>query len=124
MHCLPLGQQVGHQLPPPSLATAPQHRPVRRRCPVVTAQAVAAEAAPPATQTQPYGRVFNFAAGPACLPVPVLEQAQADLLNWRGTGCSVMEMSHRGKAFSQILAQAESDLRELLSIPPNYKASV
>lgn len=64
--------------------------------------------------------MFNFSAGPACLPVEVLEQAQADLLNWKGTGMSVMEMSHRGKEFQSIIAQTEADLRELLQIPANY----
>ena len=66
-------------------------------------------------------RVFNFSAGPATLPEPVLEQAKAELLDWRGTGMSVLEMSHRGKAFIAIAAQAETDLRELLAIPDNYK---
>lgn len=70
---------------------------------------------------QPYGRVFNFSAGPAVLPVEVLEQAQADLLNWKGSGMSVMEMSHRGKEFKGIIEQAEADLRSLLSIPDNYR---
>jgi Aminotransferase class-V len=83
-----------------------------------------AEDAPPsklAPAAQPYGRVFNFAAGPAILPVPVLEQAQADLLNYKGSGMSVMEMSHRSKVFDGIIKQAERDLRTLLSIPDNYK---
>jgi phosphoserine aminotransferase len=66
-------------------------------------------------------RVFNFSPGPAVLPVEVLEQAQAELLDWQGTGMSVMEMSHRGKAFISIAERAEADLRELLSIPSNYK---
>jgi phosphoserine aminotransferase len=66
-------------------------------------------------------RPWNFAAGPAILPEPVLETAQAELLDWHGSGMSVMEMSHRGKEFSQIIAEAEADLRELLAIPPNYK---
>ena len=70
---------------------------------------------------QQHGRVFNFAAGPACLPAAVLEQAQAELLNWRGSGVSVMEMSHRGKEFTSILEQAVADLRELLAIPANYQ---
>ena len=67
------------------------------------------------------GRVFNFAAGPACLPVEVLQEAQADLLNYKGSGASVMEMSHRSKEFEGIIASAEKDLRTLLSIPDNYK---
>ena len=67
------------------------------------------------------GRVFNFAAGPACLPVEVLQEAQADLLNYKGSGASVMEMSHRSKEFEGIIASAEKDLRTLLSIPENYK---
>jgi phosphoserine aminotransferase len=66
-------------------------------------------------------RVFNFSAGPAVLPLEVLQQAAAEMCDWRGTGMSVMEMSHRGKEFISIHAQAEADLRELLSIPANYK---
>ena len=66
-------------------------------------------------------RPWNFAAGPATLPEPVLETAQAELLDWHGCGVSVMEMSHRGKEFSQIIAEAEADLRELMGIPPDYK---
>jgi phosphoserine aminotransferase len=66
-------------------------------------------------------RPFNYSAGPAMLPEPVLEQARAELLDWRGSGMSVMEMSHRGKEFIFIAEQAEADLRELLNIPVNYK---
>ena len=66
-------------------------------------------------------RVFNFSAGPAALPTEVLEQAQAEMLDWNGSGMSVMEMSHRGKEYMSIAAKAESDLRELMSIPDNYK---
>lgn len=66
-------------------------------------------------------RVFNFSAGPAMLPTEVIEQAQQEMLDWQGSGMSVMEMSHRGKEFSEIATTAESDLRELLSIPDNYK---
>ncbi|EIJ42286.1 phosphoserine aminotransferase [Beggiatoa alba B18LD] len=66
-------------------------------------------------------RPYNFSAGPAVMPTEVLEQAQAELLDWRGTGMSVMEMSHRGKEFTQIAEEAESDLRELLNIPANYR---
>ncbi len=66
-------------------------------------------------------RVFNFAAGPATLPLEVLEQAQAELTDWRGSGMSVMEMSHRSKAFIGVAAEAEADLRELMAIPSNYK---
>ena len=65
--------------------------------------------------------MFNFSAGPAVLPLPVLEEAQADLLSWKGSGISVMEMSHRGPEFSRIIEEAEADLRALLSIPDNYK---
>ena len=67
------------------------------------------------------GRVFNFSPGPAVLPQPVLEQARDEMLDWRGSGMSVMEMSHRGKEFIAIAADAEADLRELLAIPANYK---
>lgn len=66
-------------------------------------------------------RVWNFSAGPAGLPLPVLEQVQSDLLDWRGAGCGVMEMSHRGKEFTSIIETAESDLRQLMGIPENYK---
>jgi phosphoserine aminotransferase len=66
-------------------------------------------------------RVFNFSAGPAALPVEVLEQIRDEMLDWHGQGMSVMEMSHRGKAFVGIAAQAEADLRELLGVPANYR---
>ncbi len=66
-------------------------------------------------------RVFNFSAGPAVLPEPVLQQAAAEMLDWHGSGMSVMEMSHRGKEFIEIHANAEADLRELMGIPKNYK---
>jgi phosphoserine aminotransferase len=66
-------------------------------------------------------RIWNFSAGPAALPEEVLRQAQEELLDWHGAGCSVMEMSHRGKEFGTILGQAEADLRELMGIPEQYK---
>jgi phosphoserine aminotransferase len=66
-------------------------------------------------------RIFNFSPGPAVLPLEVLEQAQGELLDWHQSGMSVMEISHRSKAFEQVAAEAEADLRELLSIPRNYK---
>jgi len=66
-------------------------------------------------------RIFNFSAGPAVLPVPVLEEAQRDLLSLPGVGMSVMEISHRSKTFDQIHARAENGVRELLSIPDNYR---
>jgi len=66
-------------------------------------------------------RVFNFSAGPAVLPEEVLEQAREEMLDWHGSGMSVMEMSHRGKEFVSIAAEAEQDLRDLLEIPDNYK---
>ena len=62
-------------------------------------------------------RVFNFAAGPAALPLEVLEQARDELTDWRGSGMSVMEVSHRSKAFLAVAAEAEADLRELLAVP-------
>jgi len=65
-------------------------------------------------------RVYNFSPGPAALPEPVLRQAAEEMLDWHGTGMSVMEMSHRGKAFMSIAAEAEADLRELLAIPEDY----
>jgi phosphoserine aminotransferase len=66
-------------------------------------------------------RVFNFSAGPATLPEEVLRQAAEELLDWHGSGQSVMEMSHRGKEYMAIQEQAERDLRELMAIPANYK---
>lgn len=66
-------------------------------------------------------RVYNFSAGPAVLPESVLQQASAEMLDYRGTGMSVMEMSHRSKAFQGILDTAEADLRELMGIPDGYK---
>lgn len=66
-------------------------------------------------------KVYNFSAGPAVLPAEVLKEAQEEMLNYRGTGMSVMEMSHRSKMFDQIIEEAEQDLRDLLQIPDNYK---
>jgi phosphoserine aminotransferase len=66
-------------------------------------------------------RVFNFSAGPAVLPLEVLEQARAELTDWAGSGMSVMEVSHRSKAFLAVAREAEADLRELLSIPAHYR---
>src|SRR5580692_9156222 len=66
-------------------------------------------------------RVFNFSPGPAVLPLEVLEKARDELTDWDGSGMSVMEISHRSAAFMQVAAQAEADLRELMSIPANYK---
>ena len=65
-------------------------------------------------------RAWNFSAGPAVLPQPVLEQAAAEMLDWHGSGMSVMEMSHRGPEFGEILHQAQADLRELLAVPPQF----
>ncbi len=66
-------------------------------------------------------RVFNFSAGPAAIPLEVLTQAQEELLDFHGTGMSVMEMSHRGKVFMEVAAEVEGDFRALLAIPANYK---
>ncbi len=66
-------------------------------------------------------RVFNFAPGPAALPLAVLEQARDELTDWHGSGTSVIEISHRSSAFKQVAAQAEADLRELLGIPSHYR---
>lgn len=66
-------------------------------------------------------QIYNFSAGPAVLPKEVLQQASAEMLDWQGSGMSVMEMSHRGKEFMSIAAEAEADLRELMGIPGNYK---
>lgn len=66
-------------------------------------------------------RVFNFSPGPAALPEEVLQQAREEMLDWQGSGMSVMEMSHRGKEFLSIAAAAEADIRELMAIPDDYK---
>ena len=68
-----------------------------------------------------YGRTFNFSAGPAMMPEPVLEEIRDEMMNYRGSGMCVMEMSHRSKVFQQIVDEAEADLRELMNIPDNYK---
>ncbi|WP_394173134.1 3-phosphoserine/phosphohydroxythreonine transaminase [Thalassotalea litorea] len=65
--------------------------------------------------------IYNFCAGPAMLPKPVMALAQAEFLNWNHTGCSVMELSHRGPEFMALAAKAEQDLRDILDIPDNYK---
>jgi len=65
--------------------------------------------------------IYNFSAGPAVLPKAVLQQVQQELVDWHGSGMSVMEMSHRGKEFMGIAAEAEADLRALMNIPSNYK---
>ena len=67
------------------------------------------------------GRVYNFSAGPAVLPIEVLKEAQEEMLDYRGCGMSVMEMSHRGKVYDGIIKEAEADLREVMGIPDNYK---
>ena len=72
----------------------------------------------PAPSTE---RIFNFGAGPATMPVEVLRKAESELLNWHHAGLSVMEMSHRGKEFVAIAAEAEANLRKLLAVPANYK---
>ena len=66
-------------------------------------------------------RVYNFSAGPAVLPEEVLREAANEMLDYKGTGMSVMEMSHRSKAFEEIITEAEQDLRDLMGIPENYK---
>ena len=68
-----------------------------------------------------YGRTYNFSAGPATMPEPVLEEIRDEMMNYRGSGMCVMEMSHRSKVFQQIIDEAEADLRELMGIPDNYK---
>ena len=65
--------------------------------------------------------VFNFCAGPAMLPKPVMARAQKEFINWSNTGSSVMELSHRSEIYMEMAAKAESDLRDLMKIPANYK---
>ena len=66
-------------------------------------------------------RVYNFSAGPAVLPKEVLKEAAEEMFDYRGSGMSVMEMSHRSKVYQTIIDEAEADLRELMNIPENYK---
>ena len=66
-------------------------------------------------------RIYNFSAGPSMLPLPVLEKAAAELLNYNGSGMSVMEMSHRSKFFEEIIQSAESLMRKVMNIPDNYR---
>lgn len=68
-----------------------------------------------------YGRTYNFSAGPAMMPEEVLEEIAAEMMNYRGSGMCVMEMSHRSAVFQQIRDEAESNLRKLMQIPDNYK---
>ena len=65
--------------------------------------------------------VYNFCAGPAMLPAPVMVKAQSEFINWNNTGCSIMELSHRSEDFMAVASKAEADLRDLMSIPDNYK---
>ena len=69
-------------------------------------------------------RVYNFSAGPAVLPEEVLKEAAEEMLDYNGSGMSVMEMSHRSKVFDEIIQTAEADLRDLLKIPDNYKVPI
>src|SRR5437867_2218505 len=70
----------------------------------------------------PYGRVYNFSAGPGCLPLEVLVEAKEDLLNYKGSGMSVLEMSHRGKTYDAIHMEALANLRKLMKIPDDWGA--
>ncbi|HIS44893.1 MAG TPA: aminotransferase class V-fold PLP-dependent enzyme, partial [Candidatus Scatomorpha merdigallinarum] len=66
-------------------------------------------------------RAYNFAAGPACMPEPVLKKAQSELMNWHGCGMSVMEMSHRGSQFAEIHTEAKARFKRLLNIPDTHE---
>ena len=68
-----------------------------------------------------YNRTYNFSAGPATMPEPVLEEIRDEMMNYKGSGMCVMEMSHRSKVYQQIIDEAEQDLRDLMKIPDNYK---
>src|SRR5687767_8190101 len=107
--------------PPPKAAATAAPLPKTGRSRATPYTEPAARPRHPPTRKRDMARVFNFSAGPAALPEEVLAQAAAEMLDWHGCGMSVMEMSHRGKEFIAIAEQAESDLRELLSIPGNYK---
>jgi len=83
--------------------------------------AAAAMAEFPAMEATAEGRVYNFSAGPSMMPVEVLKKVQDEMLNWKGAGMSVMEMSHRGKEFVSIATEAEKNLRDILAVPADYK---
>ena len=102
-------------------ASAVRGQRVRVSAPRVQAQAVRVQTRASAAAPK---RAFNFSAGPACLPMDVLKQAQAEMVDWQGSGMSVLEMSHRGPEFMGIIAKAEKDLRTLMKVPDNYKARV
>ncbi|XP_004509428.1 phosphoserine aminotransferase 2, chloroplastic-like [Cicer arietinum] len=103
-----------------SLRTTTTFKPISIQCAATTQPQTHTHDGPPQAQSHSSDRVFNFAAGPATLPENVLRRAQSELYNWRGSGMSVMEMSHRGKEFLSIIQKAESDLRTLLEIPTEY----
>ncbi len=96
--------------------------PCRRRAAAAAPAAQASSAKSAGAAAAAAKRAFNFSAGPACLPLDVLQQAQAEMVDWHGSGMSVLEMSHRGPEFESIIAKAEKDLRTLMKIPDNYKA--
>jgi phosphoserine aminotransferase len=101
----------------PTTAATPMRRANRWPAPEASLRPVAPEAA----WAESFMRVFNFSAGPAALPEPVLRQAADEMLDWQGSGMGVMEMSHRGPEFMSIHAEAVGLLRELLRVPDNYK---
>ncbi|XP_054808366.1 phosphoserine aminotransferase 2, chloroplastic-like [Prosopis cineraria] len=101
-----------------SIRLAASVRPISIKCAAVSSTTQTSDRPPAPTSSQ--DRVFNFAAGPATLPETVLKKAESELYIWRDSGMSVMEMSHRGKDFLSIIQKAESDLRALLDIPPEY----
>ncbi|KAJ6794517.1 putative phosphoserine aminotransferase 1, chloroplastic [Iris pallida] len=103
--------------PNPLLTTSRSTPPLKKHISIIYSSSAAAITSPPTAYRRP---VFNFAAGPATLPESVLLKAQAELFDYRGSGMSIMEVSHRGKEFDSVIKTAESDLRELLSVPDDY----
>src|SRR5579872_6231548 len=75
----------------------------------------------PMTNSEPTHRIFNFAAGPAVMPLPVLEEIQRNIIALPGVGMSILEISHRSKPYEEIQAQAEADIRRLSGMPSNYR---
>lgn len=112
---------ANQRLVPRSLSTVSRrNRSLRSQPSVVAGVATDRGAASVVASEEPYDRVYTFSAGPACLPVEVLEKAQQEMMNWRGCGVSVLEMSHRGKEFESIIQQTEQDLRTVLGVPDDY----
>src|SRR6185436_15152710 len=109
--------------PRPALACCPWPPTMRLGIPAIEETSMSAVASKPASPsvTPSSARIFNFSAGPGCLPEEVLQQAQQDIWNIAGSGVGILEHSHRAKVYDKVLAEAEADCRKIANIPANYK---